>query len=85
MDMLPYVFIGFIVYIIVRYVYIKKKNIKIDRNREFFLCIFNVYIIALLSQTIIPSFTFGRDSLTGEIFFVFNMENSQCKCEFYTI
>lgn len=75
-DMLPYVCIGFIIYILIRSVYVKKMKKEIEWLREIWLSIFVVYMIALLSQTIIPSFTFGRDDLTGEVFFWVNKENT---------
>lgn len=74
-DMIPYVLVGGIIYILVRCLYVKNKNIVIDKRRELWLGVFVLYIIALLSQTIMPSFNIGRDSLTGEIFFQLNLEN----------
>ena len=49
-DMIPYVLIGGIIYILVRCLYIKNKNIVIDKRRELWLGVFALYIIALLHK-----------------------------------
>ncbi|MEE1008040.1 MAG: VanZ family protein [Agathobacter sp.] len=75
-NMLPTVFVGFIIYMLARIIYVKKTQKSVGIVREFWLCIFVVYMIALLSQTVIPSYQFGIDSMTGEFFFYVNMENA---------
>ncbi|MCZ0701929.1 glycopeptide antibiotics resistance protein [Natronobacillus azotifigens] len=49
---------------------------KVSWHREIVMSIFVAYIIGLLSQTILPMWQFGIDSLTGEIYFFVTFENS---------
>lgn len=74
-SMFIYSFIGLFIYGVARIILIKKKQLKIYWLREIILSLFVAYLSGLLSQTIMPDFTFGIDSLTGELYFWFNFDN----------
>ncbi|BAM46179.1 hypothetical protein AXY_00470 [Amphibacillus xylanus NBRC 15112] len=74
-SMFIYSLIGLFIYGVPRIILIKKKQLKIYWLREIILSLFVAYLSGLLSQTIMPDFTFGVDSLTRELYFWFNFDN----------
>jgi len=73
-SMFIYSLIGLFIYGVPRIILIKKKQLKIYWLREIILSLFVAYLSGLLSQTIMPDFTFV-DSLTRELYFWFNFDN----------
>lgn len=87
-EMLPWTFASFFIYIIIRAICIRKNTIDIKWAKEIWMCIFVVYMVSLLSQTIIPSFSFYRDDLSGRYLFRIYTENSNASVNlipFHTI
>ncbi|MGN0426874.1 MAG: VanZ family protein [Agathobacter sp.] len=67
-KMLPFCFIGFVLCLIIRIVFLNKKKAKILIKNEFILCVFTAYCFGLASQTIMPHWNCGIDSTTGKPF-----------------
>ena len=59
MNMFPYMIIATPIYLIIRFIVIKSKKIKVNWYREIGLFVFVLFIVGLASQTIIPKFEFG--------------------------
>lgn len=74
-NMLIYAIVLLPIYIIGRFLYIKRKGRKIDWKREGILTIFSLYNIALASQTIIPNWNAGIETDTGDPFIEFSLVN----------
>lgn len=58
-NMLPYMIITIPIYLIVRFIFLKCKDRKINWYHEIVLCLFVLFIVGLASQTIIPKFESG--------------------------
>ena len=58
-NMIPYMVITIPVYLLFRFLYIRKNNIFLNWYHEIVLFFFIVFIGGLVSQTIIPKFEFG--------------------------
>lgn len=68
-SMLSYMLLAVPFYVIGRVVFIKIKNVKVEKVREVILGVFVLYIVGLASQTMIPNLHYGVDNDTGEFFF----------------
>lgn len=58
------------IYLIVRYIFLKKKNIKINKYREIVLLLFVLFLMGLASLTIIPTIritSFGMEFINSGI------------------
>ncbi len=64
-NMVPYMIITIPVYLIVRFIILKTKKIKINWYHESALFIFALFISGLASQTIIPKIEFGMSGKIG--------------------
>ncbi len=74
-EMINFMVIGWVFYILIRLIIIMVKKINIVWRREIIMSIFVAYIIGLFSQTILPNWVFGIDSFTGEIIFDMHFSN----------
>lgn len=59
LNMIPYIVISVPIYMMIRFIIIKTRKLKVNWYREITLLLFVLFIIALASQTIIPKFEFG--------------------------
>lgn len=69
MNMLGYMIAALPLYVLVRVIILKKRRKRVNKLRECLLAIFILYSIGLASQTIIPKWSIGVDSVTGELYF----------------
>ncbi|MEZ7173294.1 VanZ family protein [Sporosarcina sp. OR05] len=69
MNMLGYMIVALPLYVLVRIILLKRRKKRVNKLREFLLATFILYCIGLASQTIIPKWSIGVDSLTGELYF----------------
>lgn len=63
LNMLPYMVTAGLIYIVLRFIYIKVKNIEINFIREIVLMFFIMFLVGLASQTIIPQLQIGPNGL----------------------
>lgn len=68
-EMLGYMVCAGILYIPIRFIYLKRKKISTTYVYEMLLTAFVLYMVGLLSQTIVPKWIMGIDSLTGKFYF----------------
>lgn len=78
-KMIIYMLLFIPIYLIIRLIYIKKKNKSIKLINELILMFFCIYCWGVVSQTIIPNWSMGIISETGEFYFNINMSNSLAK------
>ncbi len=74
-NMLIYMMIALPFYVLGRMIFIKLKKCSVNKLREVILAGFTLYMIGLASQTIIPSWSAGNLTDTGEFYFTFHIEN----------
>ncbi len=60
-------------YLVVRFIFLKRTRKKIILTHEAVLAIFVIYVVGLASQTVIPYWSMGINSLTGEFYFLLNL------------
>ena len=74
------------IYLLFRIIFVKIKKIDTSFKKEFLLGIFVLYMIGLLSQTIIPDWDIGIDDLSGFYFDIhFNTNRQYNIIPFHTI
>lgn len=73
-EMLPYALIGLILCIIYRSICCYKKK-EVVLTKEILNCFFVAYLFCLASQTIIPRFNCGIDSVSGKLYFDLYLSN----------
>ena len=78
-NLIIYMVVALPFYIVLRFIFIKRKRKQVKVLHEVILAIFTVYIIALASQTIIPQWNFGMMSDTGKFYFNVNITNDLAK------
>lgn len=61
LNMIPYMIVSIPIYLIVRFIILSKKSKKINWYHEIAFFLFVLFIVGLLSQTIIPKFEFGMN------------------------
>ena len=81
-EMIGYMMIAFPVYIIARYIYIKIKKKNTYKINEIILGIFVLYIVGLVSQTVIPKWDMGIISETGKFYFDIILSNEITRINF---
>lgn len=69
MNMFGYMIAALPLYVLVRIILLKRRKKRVNKLREFLLATFILYCIGLASQTIIPKWSIGVDSLTGKLYF----------------
>src|SRR5690625_3724112 len=78
-NLIIYMVVALPFYIVLRFIFIKRKRMQVKVLHEALLAVFTVYIIALASQTIIPQWDFGMMSDTGKFYFNVNITNDLAK------
>ena len=81
-SMLGYMLLAVPFYVIGRVIFIKIKNVKVEKVREVLLGIFVLYIFGLATQTIIPNWHLGVDNDSGEFFFEFYLAHIDARPNF---
>lgn len=74
-GMVPYCLFGVIICAIVRIIYYRRNNKKIEWKRELLILLFVAYCVGLASQTVIPRWDAGIDSGTGKPYFDIYWDN----------
>lgn len=74
-ETLTYIIFAGIFYIPIRFLYLKRKKKNISYSHEMLLAAFVLYMVGLLSQTIVPKWIMGRDSVTDKFFFEITTSN----------
>lgn len=59
LNMMPYMVIAIPIYVVVRFIILKKKRKKLNLYREIAMFVFVIFLVGLASQTIIPKFEIG--------------------------
>ncbi|MEH6945109.1 VanZ family protein [Bacillus sp. JJ722] len=65
---LGYMFVLLPLYLVARFIYIKKKKKQLKLRKELLLILFVLYIVGLASQTILPKWGISLISQTGEFY-----------------
>lgn len=78
-NMLRYMIIAIPFYIAGRILFIKRRQKPVKMLHEIILVIFSMYVVGLVSQTIIPKWDAGIISNTGEFYFNVNLSNENSK------
>lgn len=81
-EITGYMMIALPVYIIARYIYIKIKKKNTYKINEIILGIFVLYIVGLVSQTVIPKWDMGIISETGKFYFDIILSNEITRINF---
>lgn len=67
-NMLGYMIAALPIYVIARIIIVKRRKKRVNKLHEVLMALFILYIVGLASQTIIPKWSMGIDSLTGKFY-----------------